>query len=76
MPEILDFEWERMDAFKILIKGEKVGTIVPNANAQEKSIVTFESSFDGNQKIARKRLIRTFFESYLSSNKTASVQQA
>ena len=65
MPESLNFEWVRRHTYKILQNGEKIGEITPSTREKKKSTVTFEDSFDGNQKIAGERIIDCFIDFYL-----------
>ena len=74
MPEILDFKWIRLSAYDIILRGKKIGEIVPNSTERKKSSVSFEDDFDGNREIAKTRLIRTFFEFFLPSNRMAAAQ--
>lgn len=39
MPEILDFKWIRLSAYDIILRGKKIGEIVPNSTERKKSFV-------------------------------------
>lgn len=74
IPDILKFEWIRYSTYNIILDGKKIGVIDPNYSERKKSSVSFEDDFDGNREIAKTRLIRTFFEFFLPSNRMAAVQ--
>lgn len=74
MPDILKFEWIRYSTYNIILDGKKIGVIDPNYSERKKSSGSFEDDFDGNREIAKTRLIRTFFEFFLPSNRMAAAQ--
>lgn len=73
MPEILDFKRIRLSTYNIILDGKKIGVIVPNSTERKKSFVSFETDFEGNKEIAKTRLIDSFFDDFLPSNRKVAV---
>ncbi len=72
MPSNLSFlEIEDTDFYSIFNGIEKLGILILDRNDKRKSKVQFESGFDGNRKIAEKRLIDLYIAYEMASSMAA-----